>query len=325
MLDPSKTIDVACLTLEGELQVLTNVTINSTTLIRSACQTIGSAYKITSSNPYCDPKIRVGSSELSGSIVCSFPDIKQRNMFLWIIAAATVGIVALIAITIAIFKTLRRERRHVQDMLDKYGIDIRNKEYIPEDRLPFRIICNENEFQRVNDTTYELNIRIEPRAIGVQYAATLISPISAKYNIDLSTEEIINQEQDCTITLTVHLSTTVNERLYIDFRESRPIHNNLGNNNNNALPISAQPLQTNKTYSLYRLPTFQAPILNYIIDYDELLNQKRGKGQGGYVLPYYCTLLLIQISGALQFIAEHFVTEPLQSKFIGQIWMKSFL
>jgi hypothetical protein len=111
VLESTSTIDVDCFTIEGELQVVTNSSLDSVILVRSTCQTISSVPKITTSSPNCEPKIFQVGGELRGSIVCTIPEDNSQRDTIIIVVSVIVGSAALSgAIVLIVLIRIRRQR-----------------------------------------------------------------------------------------------------------------------------------------------------------------------------------------------------------------------
>lgn len=94
---------------------MTNSTINNTVLIHSTCRTIEATYKITTSNPYCEPNIQQVGNELRGSITCSFPnDTTQRDTI--IIVSTTIVGSAVISGVVVMIVLIRRRRKRINQL-----------------------------------------------------------------------------------------------------------------------------------------------------------------------------------------------------------------
>jgi predicted Ser/Thr protein kinase len=105
------TLEVDCFTLEGELQIISNTTIDSLTLVRSTCQTISPAPKITVSSPYCEPKIFHVAGELRGSIVCTTPEDNSQRDTIIIVVSVIIGSAFISGAIVVIILTRRRRQR----------------------------------------------------------------------------------------------------------------------------------------------------------------------------------------------------------------------
>lgn len=114
-LESTNTINVDCFQLEGELHVDTNVSLDGLILVRSTCQTVSPAPNITTSSPFCEPKIFLAGSELRGSIVCTLPADNSRRDTI-IIVVSVVGGSAVLSGAIVLIVLIRRRRRRINQL-----------------------------------------------------------------------------------------------------------------------------------------------------------------------------------------------------------------
>lgn len=115
VLESTSTIDVDCFTIEGELQVVTNSSLDSVILVRSTCQTISSVPKITTSSPNCEPKIFQVGGELRGSIVCTIPEDNSQRDTIIIVVSVIVGS-AVLSGAIVLIVLIRRRRQRINQL-----------------------------------------------------------------------------------------------------------------------------------------------------------------------------------------------------------------
>jgi hypothetical protein len=209
VLESTSTIDVDCFTLEGELQVATNTSLDSVTLVRSTCQTISPVPKITTSSPYCEPKIFLVFGDLRGSIVCTIPEDNSQRDTIIIVVSVIVGSVVLSG-AIVLIVLIRRRRQRIDQL--KARVELltvstasTNKRSSPPEEFKFKLL-------------EDMPIKISKTSFKFGHQGNLF--IVEKESIDSFTVEVKNTKHHVKKKVSLYESL-ISKRTLVQFRPIR--------------------------------------------------------------------------------------------------------